>query len=150
MIDSKQLFRIYLSHMIRGPKGLDATEKEIQENINIHIVIGTEIKAYLIDWEKMDGLPKTSLYVPAEHDEFVQLAYNKKYIDEAQILDIDCDIIDKCNLLVAFGNPNHSRGMQVEIQHAVDNEIPIYHMPSMSIVAIKSLNFAIKLILRGG
>ena len=150
MIDSKQLFRIYLSHMIRGPKGLDATDKEIQDNIDKHITIGTEIKAYLIDWEKMDGLPRTELYIPAEHDEFVQLAYNKKYINEEEILDIDCDIINKCSLMITFGDPTYSRGMQIELQHAIDNEIPVYHMPSMSIVAIKSLKFAIKLILRGG
>jgi len=144
---TEDIFRIYMSHWIRGPKGEQATKKDIEENIDKHILIGTEIKAYLIDWEKMDGLPKCDLYIPAEHDEFVQIAYDKKYLDEHKILDVDCEIIEKCNLLIAFGDPSLSRGMQIEMEYAASNGIPIYFMPTLSEDTIHTLNFTIKLLL---
>ena len=126
MIQQREgVFRIYMSHLIRGPKGEAATKKDIDYNIKTHINIGTQIKAYLIDWEKMSGLPKCDLYIPAEHDEFVQIAYNKKYMNEEQILDVDCAIIDKCDLLIAYGDFRQSRGMQVEINYAENNNMQI-------------------------
>ena len=141
------LFRIYVSHYIRGPSGTAATIYEIENNIRRHKAIGTEIQAYLIDWEKMDGFPKAELYVPAAHDEFVQLAYRRHYINEEQILDVDCAIIERCNLLIAYDNPNLSRGMQVEIKHALENGIPVYNMPNMDRSSIDGLKFTIALIL---
>lgn len=143
----KDIFRIYQSHSIRGPSGIDATKTEIEANLIKYVRVGTKIKAYLIDWEKMDGFPKMDLYVPAEHDEFVQIAYNKKYINEEQVLDVDCTIIDSCSLLIACGDYTQSRGMQVEIQYASEHGIPIYYMPLESKDEIKSLKYSIKLIL---
>lgn len=143
------LFRIYLSHFVRGANRDEATTKEIEINIAKYIAIGTEIKAYLIDWEKMDGFPKMELYVPAEHAEFVEAAKDKKYLAEKQILDVDCEIIDKCSLLIACGDYAQSRGMTIEIQHAEGRGIPIYYMPTHSEATIKLLKHSIKLILEG-
>jgi hypothetical protein len=142
-IGSKQIFRIYMSHWIRGPKGENATKKDIRENLDKHIAIGTEIKAYLIDWEKMDGFPKMDLYIPAEHDEFVQIAFNRHYVNEEQILDVDKEIIDRCQLVIAYGDFTKSRGMKVELEHAGEHDIPIYFMPCLSKDTIKTLKFAI-------
>ena len=147
MGELKGIFRIYMSHSIRGPNGLNATHVEIEANLKKYIGVGTEIKAYLIDWEKMDGFPKMDLYVPADHDEFVQIAFDKNYINEEQILDVDCEIINSCSLLIACGDYTQSRGMQVEIQYAGDKGIPIYYMPLISKDEIKSLKYSIKLIL---
>lgn len=144
---TEDIFRIYMSHAIRGPKGQNATKKDIEENIAKHIKIGTEIKAYLIDWEKMDGLPRCDLYIPAEHDEFVQIAFDKKYLDEKKILDVDCEIIERCNLVIAFGDPLDSRGMQIELDYAANNGIPIFFMPTLDANTIHTLNYTIKLIL---
>ena len=144
------MFRIYLSHWIRGPKGKNATKEEIQYNINKFIRIGQEIQAYLLDWEKMDGFPKMDLYIPAEHDEFVQIAFDRNYLKEEQILDVDCGIINGCNLVIVYGDYKLSRGMQVEIEHATEMGIPIYFMPSMDSASIRSLNFAIRMILKEG
>ena len=145
----KRVFKIYLSHSIRGPGGVNATTEEIGANLRKYVVVGTEIKAYLIDWEKMDGFPKMELYVPADHDEFVQIAFDKEYINEKQILDVDCDIINTCSLLIACGCHTQSRGMQVEIQYAKDNGIPVYYMPAISDSTIGSLKYTLKLILGG-
>lgn len=147
MGELNNIFRIYMSHSIRGPSGIDATKEEIGVNLKKYISIGTEIQAYLIDWEKMDGFPKMDLYVPAEHDEFVQIAYDKEYINEEHILDVDCTIINDCSLLIACGDYTQSRGMTVEIQHAEDKGIPIYYMPAHSEATIKLLKHSIKLIL---
>ena len=135
----KDIFKIYLSHSIRGPGGIYATKEEIWANLKKYIAVGTEIKAYLIDWEKQDGFPKMELYIPADHDEFVQIAFDKEYINEEQILDVDCDIIEGCSLLIACGDHTQSRGMKVEIQYAVDNRIPIYYMPAFSDATIRTL-----------
>jgi len=141
------LFRIYLSHHVRGSSGLDATVYEIETNIKRHRAIGTEIQAYLIDWEKMEGFPKAELYVPAAHAEFVELAYQRHYLNEAQLLDVDCAIVERCNLLIAYDNPNLSRGMQVEIKHALENGVPVYNMPNMDRSSIDGLRFTMALIL---
>ena len=142
------IFRAYLSHHIRGPNGINATKKEIQDNIDLYRKIGEQIRAYFLDWEKMDGFPKIDLYVPADHDEFVQIAHSKKYLDEKQILDVDCGIINACDLVIAYGNVAASRGMQVEVKHATLNGIAIYSMPSLSNTSIQALKFAIHLLLK--
>jgi hypothetical protein len=97
----------------------------------------------------MDSLPKMDLYVPAEHDEFVQIAYNKKYINEIDILSVDCDIINRCDLLIIFGDASTSIGMQTELKFAEKNNIPIYFMPKLDKATIDSLKFAIQLVLKG-
>jgi hypothetical protein len=139
------VFRIYLSHTIRGKKGNLATDKDIEINIRKACWVGEQIKAYLIDWEKMDGLPKSYLYVPGEHDEFVQIVYNKKWLTEEQILGADCDIIDRCHLVIAYGD-YHSKGMEVEIKHAAECSIPIYFMNNISPPALEHLKSSIILI----
>jgi hypothetical protein len=136
-----------LSHWIRGPKGKDATKKDIRENLDKNIAIGTEIKAYLIDWEKMDEFPKMDLYIPAEHDEFVQIAFDKEYVSEEQILDVDCTIIDQCKLVIALGDHSKSRGMKIELDYAENNSIVILYMPELTPETIKTLKFSLKLLL---
>jgi len=140
------IFKIYMSHWIRGPKGVNATVEDIKENIKNNIIIGTIIKSYLIDWEKMDGLPKCHLYVPAEHDEFVQIAFEKHYVSEQEILDVDCSIIDSCDLLLVYGDYMSSRGMKVEIEHALSVGIPVYYMSTIDASNLHGLKTSILLV----
>ena len=147
MTNTSDVFRIYLSHLIRGPKGDAASDQEIANNIQEHIKVGEEMRAYLIDWEKMEGFPKSYLYVPADHDEFVQIAYKRKYINEEQILDTDCAIIERSNMLIAYGNFTVSRGMKVEINYASDKGIPILYLPKLSVDTMNTLKLTIKLLL---
>lgn len=141
-----QPFRIYMSHQIRGPKGDAATAEDIANNIKIAKGVGTEIQAYAIDWEKMDGFPPIHIYIPAEHDEFVQIAYINGYLTETQILACDCEIINRCQLLLIYGD-TLSRGMQIEERHAIENNIPIFRMPVLCRETIEALQFVIHLLL---
>ncbi len=142
-------FKIYMSHCIRGKSGSKATDREIWDNIEKYKSIGEELRAYFIDWEKMDGFPKIELYVPADHEEFVQVAWRKGYIDEEQVLDVDCDIVDRCSLLILFGD-YYSKGMKVEGNYAGKVGIPIFNMPLINEVTIQALKFSIHLLLTGG
>ena len=120
------------------------------------INIGTELQAYLLDWEKMDyinentSFPKSYLHVPADHEWFVQLAYTSGVLTKEQILSINCRIIEECDLLVYFGN---GRGVLApcgiaELQYAKQKQVPVYTMPDLSPTAIQALRLAIKLILK--
>lgn len=108
----------YISHPIRGRLGTKATERDITINCSKAICVGAVLKICIPDLE---------LYVPAKHDEFVLRAYKKNYIDEHQILDIDCDIISGRDLLIVYNWQNFlSNGMVTEIDYATKHGIPIY------------------------
>ena len=112
--------------------------------------IGTEIQAYLIDWEKMDDFPKSKLYVPADHEIFMQCAYLNNLLTKEQISFINCEIIKLCDLLVLFGGykvPDDS-DITEEVLCAKHKEVPVYTMPDLSPMAIDALKLAIKLILK--
>ena len=111
--------------------------------------IGIELQAYLIDWEKMDGLPKSYLYVPADHELFIHRAYKDSLLTKEQIISINCKIIEECNLLINFGNGAAvGSNLVAELLHAQQEKIPIYSMPDLSPHAIQSLRLAIKLIVK--
>lgn len=118
--------------------------------------IGIELQAYLIDWEKMDGLPKSYLYVPADHELFIHRVYKDKLLTKEQISSVNCKIIEECDLLVNFGCAVHDNGSEAavgsnlanELQYAQQEKIPIYSMPDLSPHAIQSLRLAIKLIIK--
>lgn len=64
------------------------------------------------------AFPHINWYIPGEHDELVMIAFDKGYMTEKTILDIDCAIIDKCQFMLVFSPDDHiSRGMQIEIGH---------------------------------
>lgn len=115
--------------------------------------IGIELQAYLLDWEKMygeDGLPKSYLYVPADHELFIHRAYKDSCITKEQISSVNCKIIEECSLLILFGgNGIHTnKGVVIELECAKEKGIPIYTMPDLSPMAIQALRLAIKLIIK--
>ena len=45
---------------------------------------------------------------------------------EEQILDIDCEIISRCSFLIVYSPDDYiSKGMQIEVDHCVFNNIPV-------------------------
>jgi len=109
--------RAYVSHCIAGKHGWKATRKQKEANINKAIIFGKQL---------IKEFPNIDFYIPGEHDEFVLIAFDKKYLTGEQILDVDCDIVSKCNFLVVFAPDDYiSKGMQIEIDYAVDNNIPV-------------------------
>lgn len=110
--------RAYMSHPIRGKLGNKVTHRDITMNCSKAICIGTILEICISDLE---------MYIPAKHDEFVTKAYRKNYINEHQILDIDCDIIGERDLLIVYNWQNFlSNGMVTEINYAKEHSIPIY------------------------
>jgi hypothetical protein len=143
----KGLFRIYLSHPIHGKKGDKATKKDIYNNCMKVQKVAEEIKAYLLDWCRMDGFPKMDLYVPAEHDEFIQITYDDKLLTIDQILDVDCKIVQKCSMLIAYGSI--SSGMARELDCAQANGIPIFSFKVWNQWIPSQLKKCIRLVIEG-
>ena len=85
--------KLYLSHSIRGSAGSNASHDIQAANCAEAIKIADEIRL---------ELPKLELYVPAENETFVQIAYECKYISEKEILDVDCKIIDTCSGVIIY------------------------------------------------
>jgi hypothetical protein len=70
--------------------------------------------------------PELDVYVPAEHEDFVQRAFERGYVDEKEILTVDCDIVQACCGVLAYAPDGVlSNGMMVEINHAKAMGIPV-------------------------
>ena len=109
--------RTYVTHSIRGKFGNDATLEQMEANNQKAIDFGVELRK---------EFPSIDFYIPGDHDEFVTIAYRKNYLDEKQILDVDCDIVSKCNFLTVFSPDDFiSKGMKVEIDYAILHSIPV-------------------------
>ena len=128
------MFKIYLSHPIRGAKGANATREDMEANNKIAIVIGKAIERWYRDKFPNEEI---SVYIPGEHDEFVMLGYENGTLTEKQILDIDCQIITTCDMVYALSGEVVSHGMQVEIDFANDHNIPVFYagIPKVNDVA---------------
>ena len=111
--------RIYISHCIRGASGINATDEEIAENCERAKELANELDVFFLS----KGLD-VDLYVPAEHEEFINIAYKKKYLTEEQILDVDCAILNGCDAVIVLDWGHISRGMQVEINYCTKYDIP--------------------------
>ena len=109
--------KAYVSHIIRGAKGVTATVDEMEANNQRAIDFTNELRK---------KFPTIEFYCPGEHDEFVLLAYLNDYLTEEQILDIDCDILAKRDLLINYVPDDYrSKGMQVENKEAGLCGIPV-------------------------
>uniref|UniRef100_A0A6H1ZYB3 Nucleoside 2-deoxyribosyltransferase n=1 Tax=viral metagenome TaxID=1070528 RepID=A0A6H1ZYB3_9ZZZZ len=136
-------FNIYLLY----PTNRD-DEGNFYRLLQNYINIGIELQAYLIDWEKMDGLPKSYLYVPADHELFIHKAYQDSLLTKEQISYINHKIIEECNLLICFGHIMGLSDATNELEYAKQKDIPIYTMPDLSPKAIQALRLAIKIIIK--
>ena len=110
--------RYYLSHSIRGKYGKDATPSQMKANCDRIINIADDIRF---------ALPSVELYVPAEHEDFVLNAFLNGYMNEQQILAVDCMIIDKCDGVIIFCPPDDPicGGRTVEREHAIVTSKPM-------------------------
>lgn len=118
--------RIYLSHPIRGVKGVIATTEDMENNNKKAINKATEIRIGLGSLG-LDNYIDTYIYVPAEHDEFIIIGYQKGILSEKDILEIDCDIVARCDLMLIYDWEHHfSKGCKVEFDYAKKHHIPVY------------------------
>ena len=110
--------KIYVSHSIRGKYGNKATDKQMKANCAKAIQFGKLLRL---------NCPGIDYYVPAEHDEWITLAFQQGIITDKQILSIDCDILDTCDGLLVYTPDDYiSGGMSTEITYAQEFSIPIY------------------------
>lgn len=109
--------KAYVSHPIRGQTGKDATDEQMTENNKKAMSFSNALKK---------KFPAIDFYIPGEHDEFIMKAYRKGWLNEEQILEIDCEILRTCDVLVVFAPDAFiSGGMKVEIDCAALYNIPI-------------------------
>lgn len=110
--------RYYLSHSIRGKYGKDATPVQMKENCDRIKEIAQTIRAQL----------DVELYVPAEHENFVYIAFKDKYLTEHQVLEIDCKIIDGCDGVIVYSPEDDpvQGGRAVELEYARATNRPVY------------------------
>ena len=112
--------KVYISHSIRGKAGKYATPTQMKDNCDAIIAIATKLR---------QTIPIAEFYVPAESEPFVQRAYDSGYIDEAEILNVDCKIIkDLCDAVIVHipDGDELQGGRLVEWQFAIDNNIPVF------------------------
>ena len=131
-----KVFKIYLSHS--------------DINSLSYLNVATEISAYLIDWEKMDGLPKCALFVPAANDYIFSIALHKSYLSKEQIVSIYGEVIRDSNLLIGFGDWTTNNNIENDINFARRNDVPVYIMPEISDISIQALKLAITFIVNRG
>jgi len=128
--------KIYVSHSIRGKFNVNATDEQMEENNRIARNFGKLLKL---------NFPEIDWYIPADHDEFVKIAYLKGCMKEKQILDVDCEIISKCQGLLVFQPDGYiSRGMEIEIEYAKENNYPIVDIKNQDWKSIREFLETIK------
>lgn len=130
--------KIYMSHAIRGAKGPAATNADMQKN-NIAAMRAASIIRQTLRSVEAKYEVEIEIYCPADHDEFVMIAYRRGYLSETQILNVDCAIIERCQALIWYCGLGPSRGAGIEMAHARANNIPIFELPALDTVAIFKL-----------
>ncbi|HDY86674.1 MAG TPA: hypothetical protein ENH82_00990 [bacterium] len=111
--------RFYISHSIRGKYGKDATATQMKENCDAIKVIAKQLR---------DIFPTVDFYLPADHEDFVSIAYCELYLTEKEILDIDCKIIERmCDAVIVYvpEGDELQGGRLVEYDFAIEHFIPV-------------------------
>jgi len=140
--EDTNLVKCYLSHPIRGASREKATVKEMNANCDRAKKVTNQLRKLL---------PELSIYCPAEHEDFVGLAYKRKYLSERQILAIDCKIVRECKILLAYcptlDFPAASNGMMKEISVAKKYNIFVVEVRKINLKTISDIQRVIKKVL---
>jgi len=110
----------YLSHAIRGSTGDSAPREITEKNCKEAIVIANTLRRHI---------PKLDIWVPAEYEPWICLAYNMKYLIIPEILEVDCKIVEMQDLLIVHNkNGWEGGGIKNEIERAEEKNIPIIRL----------------------
>jgi nucleoside 2-deoxyribosyltransferase len=110
--------RVYFSHAMRGKAG-DGASDEIQlTNNEVALLLAKKLRK---------RLPGIEVYVPAESEPFVRAAFDAKYLTIVQILELDCKVIDGCDIVICYvpEGDELQGGRLVEFDHAIDTLKPV-------------------------
>ena len=121
--------RLYMSHPIRGSKVNGATLSDQLSNSQIAKDAGFEIMT------KIDCL---DIYTPGNAEDFVGLTYSKGLLTDTQILDLDCEILKKCDGLICY-DFDTSKGVEIEVAYAKKNNIPILRFKELNAQTIDNI-----------
>jgi hypothetical protein len=117
--------RIYFSHAIRGQVGPSAGIDTQNNNCDAAKEMARKVEKFIASCG--DRIP-LSFYIPAEHEDFVQIAYRDKIICEEKILEVDCKIItercDACIVYVPYWDILQG-GRETEWKHCIDTDVPV-------------------------
>lgn len=106
------------SQPIRGKKGNAATKEDMAKNNQQAIEFAKYVRKCF----------PVELYVPAEHEDFIQIAYDKGWINIEQILTVDGEILKRCDGVIFYlpdgMKISDSQGMSFEKCVAQANDIP--------------------------
>jgi len=129
--------KFYLSHPIRGKLGKDATNTQMKVNCDKAILIANMIR---------NVLPSIEVYVPAEHEDFVHTAYQKHYVTEKQILDVDCTIIDGCDGVIIYvpEGDELQGGRKVEHDYAISKK-PVFIFENVEKIINRLANYLLRI-----
>jgi len=112
--------------------GKDATDEYMRENNRRAIEFGQELRTVF---------PAVNFYVPGDHDEFVLIAFIAKLLNENQILFVDCEIVRRCNFLIAYTPDSFiSGGMQIEIDYANTCDIPVLVIDGATAAGLEAIH----------
>lgn len=121
----------YFSHSIRGSKGNAATDEDMEQNCLLVREVAKELRSHL---------PQLDIYVPAEHEDFVHIAWKQKMLSEEQILKVDCEIVARKDLLLVLVKDGwRGGGIGVEINKAIECDIPIFYVEVVDDIMIDNL-----------
>ena len=139
--------KIYLSHAIRGAKGPDATDADMQANNTAARRAASIIRQVL---QPLEGWFECEIevYCPADHDEFVMIAYRWGILTEEQILNVDCIIVERCQALIWYSGLGPSKGAGIEMKRARSQAIPIHELHSLDTDELEQLKNFVEVICR--
>jgi len=133
--------KIYLSHSIRGVKGSAATQTDMKNNCDRIKGIANTMREQIA--------PEVEIYVPAEHEDFVGIAFRDEYLSEKSILEIDCKIIgETCNAVIVNvpEDDELQGGRLVEYNYAIEKGIPVCVFSTLDV----AIDFIAAVIMEGG
>ena len=134
--------RAYLSHPVRGKSGNNATSREIEYNRQKGIVTSKILSICV---------PNLDIYCPGEHDEFPEAALYDHYLTLEDVLNIDCKILHKRDLLIVYDWQNFwSAGMMKEIVYATMHHLEQYFFSSFCPKVVVELSVVVDKILSEG
>jgi len=103
---------------MRGKPGFAVNSSGHGENCEIAMRLADQLRKIF---------PKLYLYVPAESEPFVGAAYGKGYLSIEQILELDCMVVDRCDIVIVYvpEGGELQGGRKIEYDHAVATNKPV-------------------------
>ena len=103
-------YRVYFSAAVRGKNGDKATEEEKSKNIERGKVLAYSLQAKFPNW---------IIYVPHEHEIFIELGWKMGLLTSKNIMKIFCEMVSERDILVAVEEDVAiSGGVRLEIKAA--------------------------------